>query len=407
LLYANTLEPELARMRHAAAGMYEDERASINLCLDAKAITQASSTAKRFKGCQLLIIVGIGGSDLGTIAIQEAILGRQHNLVSKPTVLYADTVDPHAMWTTNAILTQHLRSKKRVVVNIISKSGKTTETIANAQVLLTTLEHYQKKRWKESVVITADEGSPLWDMAAEQNILALSIPKKVGGRYSVLSAVGLFPLAVMGVNIKKLMDGAAHMRAACLKEDPKENPAMLRAAMLMHAWHRGKNVADQFFFSVDLEGVGKWYRQLMGESIGKEWNRDHTKRIHVGMTPTVSIGSTDLHSMAQLYFGGPNDKFYTIATVNEWKKDVRLPKNHPFAPLVPNIQGKQLSTIMGAIQQAVLSTLRSIERPHCVITLPSLKEESIGALLQMHMMEMMYLGALLQVNPFDQPNVET
>src|SRR6185436_8131741 len=116
----------------------------------------------------------------------------------------------------------------------------------------------------------------------------LPIPKKVGGRYSVLSPVGLFPLAMLGIDITKLLDGAAHMRAQCLKE--RQNPAIIRAAILAHEWAHGHTIADNFYFKTDLESVGKWYRQLMGESIGKEWNKDQTKQLWMGMTPTVSVG---------------------------------------------------------------------------------------------------------------------
>jgi glucose-6-phosphate isomerase len=231
------------------------------------------------------------------------------------------------------------------------------------------------------------------------------MPKKVGGRYSVLSPVGLFPLAVLGVDIKKLLDGAAHMRAQCLKP-AHENPAILRAAILANAWDQGRTIADNFYFKTDFESVGKWYRQLMGESIGKEWNREHTHQVWMGMTPTVSIGSTDLHSMAQLYFGGPNDKLFTIITVKNTAA-VKVPSMPEFEPLVHNIQGKRLSAIMEAIVGGVKVTLEKENRPYCSIELADAAEESIGALLQLHMMEMMYLAALLDVNPFDQPNVES
>jgi glucose-6-phosphate isomerase len=153
--------------------------------------------------------------------------------------------------------------------------------------------------------------------------------------------------------------------------------------------------------------VGKWYRQLMGESIGKEWNKHHDAQVWMGITPTVSIGSTDLHSMAQLYFGGPNDKFFTLVTVKESRHDVAIPRMQHYDALVHHIQGAQLSAVMHAICEGTQRALIKQNRPFCHLVLPDTKEESIGALLQLHMMEIMYLAALFDLNAFDQPNVES
>jgi glucose-6-phosphate isomerase len=395
---------ELARVQEAAKGMYETEYASINLPLDNTHLKQARRMAAKHKRTTLLIIVGIGGSNLGAMAVQEAVLGKTHNLLGKPRVLYADTVDPQAMARANALLEAELKRGGRPLLNIISKSGDTTETVANFEVLLATLERRKGKRAREYIVATTEEDSHLWHFAKDHGWDALSMPKRVGGRYSVLSPVGLFPLAILGVDIKRLMDGAAHMRAECLKSD--KNPAVLRAAMLYTANRSGKRIADNFYFSTDLESVGKWYRQLMGESIGKEWNREHTRQVHMGITPTVSIGSTDLHSMAQLYFGGPNDKFFTMVTVERWRCDPAVPEMRDYDALVPNIQKRRLSAIMATIADSVAITLYKRQRSYCRIRLADTREESIGALLQLHMFEMIYLAALFEVNPFDQPNVE-
>jgi glucose-6-phosphate isomerase len=406
LAYERQLAPELLAMQRAAQGMYEDDRASINLGLDAQHLRVAQGLAKKFKGVSLVIVIGIGGSNLGTVAVQEAILGKLHNVDpgKRPRILYADTVDTITMMRINGLLNSELKKKRNVVLNIVSKSGGTTESVANFEVLLHTLQKY-KKAWRNYVVATTDERSHLWALAQEEKFVTLPIPKKIGGRYSVFSHVGLFPLAVLGVNIKTLLDGAAQMRALCLKNGHRENPAVVRAALLAHAKTSGHNIADNFYFKNDLESIGKWYRQLMGESIGKEWNKEHTQQVWMGVTPTVSVGSTDLHSMAQLYFGGPNDKFFTLVTVEE-KAGLKAPIMKQYDALVPNIQGKRLATIMDAISSSVAITLHKQERPYCEIRMPDASEHSIGALLQLHMMEMMYLAALLGVNPFDQPNVE-
>jgi glucose-6-phosphate isomerase len=406
LTYEHKLEAELSNMKQASLRHYEDERASINLPVDLNHLRMAKAYAKKYSGISLLIIVGIGGSNLGTMAVQEALLGKLHNLKpgKRPKVLYADTVDPSTLAAVNSLMEAELKSGKKVLISLVSKSGGTTESIANFEVLLQTLMHHRKD-YKKYVVITTDQDSQLWHFAHEQKFSALPIPKKVGGRYSVFSLVGLFPLAVLGIDIKRLLDGAARMRMKCLKPGHNQNPAIIRASMLAHEWAHGHTIADNFYFKTDFESIGKWYRQLMGESIGKQWNRQHDRQIWTGITPTVSIGSTDLHSMAQLYFGGPNDKFFTLVTVKNSGK-LAVPKLDVYDQLVHNIQGKQLSQIMDAIAKGTASTLQNQNRPFCNIELADASEESIGALLQLHMMEMIFLGALFDVNPFDQPNVE-
>ena len=406
--YEYELLAELTRIQEAAKGMYESEYASITLPLDNAHLRASKRMAEKYKSATLIIVVGIGGSNLGTIAVQEAVLGKLHdvNPGKRPRILYADTVDPESLARINAILDAELKKGGKAVLNIISKSGGTTEIVANFEVLLATLQKHKGKKAKEWIVATTEEGSHLFTFARDHGWQTLTMPKRVGGRYSVLSNVGLFPLALIGIDIKKLMDGAAHMRAECLKNGHAKNPAIIRAAILANAYRNNKRIADNFYFKSDLESIGKWYRQLMGESIGKEWNRDHNKQVHQGITPTVSIGSTDLHSMAQLYFGGPNDKFFTLVTVGAWRDDPIVPAMHEYDALVPNIQKKRLSTIMAAIADSVAITLYKKQRPFCRIKLHDAREGSIGALLQLHMMEMMYLAAILDVTFWDQPNVE-
>jgi len=401
---------EIAEMRDAAEEGYSNDRCSINLPFDKKIAKEASLLAKRHKGVDALVVVGIGGSNLGTIAVQEAVLGKLHNQAGVgPKVFYSDTVDTYAMKDLLRILAGLRKAGKTVVVNGVSKSGGTTETTANFEILTEFLRKTDR-RADEHIVVTSDEGSPFWKLAEKKGYHRLAIPKKVGGRYSVMSAVGQYPLRAIGVDVDQLLKGAADMRKACLGGDIGKNPAAQRAALLHHHYLHGKNIADMFYFCPDLESVGRWYRQLMGESIGKEWDLRHKMRVQCGMTPTVSIGSTDLHSMAQLYLGGPVDKFTTFVTLDGKRSagagGVSVPRDKEYEALVPHIQGRKLSELMDAIYQGISIAYSKNERPYCHVGLHGKDEYQIGALLQMHMMEMMYLGRLLGVNPFDQPNVE-
>ena len=402
-----TLQKEIKGMSLASKKGYGNDKASINLPTDEKALNNVIKIIKAKKALnpEYLVVVGIGGSNLGTIAVQEAVLGKFYNQLNpRIKILYSDTVDSDSVQDILGIIEPVLKKGKNIIINGVSKSGGTTETMANFEIFIRLLKKY-KKNYEKYVVVTSDKGSKYWNLALEKGFGTLEIPKKVGGRYSVFSPVGLFPLGLIGVNIDKLLEGAALMRKQCLNKNIKNNPAALSAILLYLNSKKGKNIADLFLFSNDLESVGKWYRQLMGESIGKEFSVKG-KKIHNGITPTVSIGSTDLHSMAQLYLGGPYDKFTAFVRVRGNKANVKVPDFKEYSNLVDKIQGKSLEKIMNAVLEGTKAAFRKGKRPFMELALPDKSESSIGQLLQLKMMEIMYLGFLMEVNPFDQPNVE-
>ncbi|PIZ51959.1 hypothetical protein COY28_04720 [Candidatus Woesearchaeota archaeon CG_4_10_14_0_2_um_filter_57_5] len=399
---AKKILPELERMRKVT---WEDERASLLLSSDADVLRASRKTAAAVARPDVLVVIGIGGSNLGTVAVQEAVLGKGHNRCvladmsasaegagkpQGPLVFYADTVDADAI----AAITPHL--KGNVLLNIISKSGGTTETVANARILA--------KACRATIVATTTKDSKLWNLAHVQGWRALEIPPSVGGRYSVLSNVGIFPLQLLGIDVVALRKGAAAMRKQCQLADVDKNPALASAlAQYLHA-QAGRNVTDLFLFSNDLESLGKWYRQLLGESIGKEHDRKGNL-VHAGITPTVSIGSTDLHSVGQLYLGGPQDKLVTFVRAQS-RTQVMVPEGPEYGALVSNLGGKSCQDIMDAILEGTKAAFDSARRPFLEIAMDKTPQD-IGAFLQFKMMEVMFLGALYGVNPFDQPNVES
>jgi len=196
----------------------------------------------------------------------------------------------------------------------------------------------------------------------------LEIPRQVGGRFSVFSSVGLFPLAMAGIDIDQVLKGASKMLTKCLNKNLKKNPAMLSAATF-YELAQTKNICDHFIFSTDLESVGKWYRQLMGESIGKEKNLKN-KKVNTGITPTVSIGSADLHSLAQLDLGGPYDKFHCFIDIDKHKHELKIPKHKEYGKLVPYSQGISMKKIFNAIYKGVITTFKKSKRPFVEIHLP-------------------------------------
>jgi len=383
------------------------EIASLTVPFDQELRNSVEQLIKKKKELKpsVLVVIGIGGSNLGTIAVHEAINGVLYNELAPPIKVYfADTVDSDYIAQILKIVEQELQENKDILLNVISKSGTTTETIANFEIFLHLLQQY-KKDWQKYVVITSDKESLLWNFAQVQQVDYLEIPKSIGGRYSVFSAVGLFPLGMLGINLQDLQQGAQTMVKDCTTEDPEKNISAMSASIAFQQYKSGKNISDLFLFSVFLESVGKWWRQLVGESLGKEHNKEG-KKVNVGITPIVSIGSTDLHSMAQLYLGGPYDKFTTIVTVEKHKMSIRVPLVPGFENMVSELQNKSLSFIMSAISQGVKRAFAKNKRPFVSIILPDINAYCIGQLLQFKMIETMYLGYLLGVNPFDQPAVE-
>lgn len=402
------LEKIIASVAHERSRGYETPYASLHLPADAALRTRVKALVEKKKQFKphVLIVVGIGGSNLGTWAVHQALYGILANeLDSGMRVYYADTVDPDAMADIVTLMKKALNAGQRVLLNVISKSGTTTETIANYMVLLQVLQDYHAHDYRDYVVITTDEGSALWRYAQSHQFDALAIPKLVGGRYSVLSAVGLFPLALLGVDIDQLHAGAAAAVEHGLVTDIAHNVAARSAAILAHAYRQQYVVHNMFLFGVSLESLGKWYRQLLAESIGKEYDTAGNQA-NVGILPTVSIGSTDLHSVAQLYLSGPYNIITTFVSLEKHKHNLIVPAGQDIDQLVAHIAHKPLATLLDAILHGVYAAYKHTERPFIRITLPECSAWFLGQFMQYAMLQTMYVGALLHVNPFDQPNVE-
>ena len=322
-----------------------------------------------------------------------------------PKMFFADTTNPVFLAKLCSFIESRISSIEEVVVNAISKSGGTTETTANFEIITQSLVKKFGKSILERVVVTSGKGSKFWHGAEKNNIQTLALPDTVGGRYSVFSTVGLFPLAVAGFDIRALLEGALNIRESCLDRNWEKNPALISAVFLYAHLQEGRVINDTFVFNQELESVGKWYRQLMGESIGKEHDLSG-KLVYAGITPTVSVGSTDLHSVGQLYLGGPRDKTTTFVSALKNNSDAQIP-SHPLMPgLVESIYGKKASDIMRAILTGIKEAYKKQSVPFVEVVLDEISEKSLGAFMQFKMIEMMYLGKLLNVNTFDQPHVE-
>ncbi len=427
---------------------YDSEYASLNLPRD-KELREAVNKLveqKKLLSPKVLVIIGIGGSNLGTQAVFQAIYGLYSNQYYRDTsalkVYFADTIEPSYTSSILKLVEQELISGNNIILNVISKSGTTTETVANFALFLDLLKKYKPENYKDYIVATTDKNSKLWDLAQKEKFSLLEIPKNVGGRYSVLSAVGLFPLKLIDIDTESLCQGAQDMLDICFNPDSVKNsvdnnPAISAAILFEHYKnHKNKiNIHDSFIFLPNLFALGQWYRQLVGESLGKQLDLSG-KEVFVGITPTVSVGSTDLHSVAQLYLGGPYDKFTSFISVgcfclnkvdfsparpecssmlckseknvsrDQAGLDINIPDLPELNKLVPEIQNKSVGDILGAIFTGTCNAYKNSGRPYVSIIFPEISEYYLGQFLQFKMLEVIYLAKLLNINPFDQPQVE-
>jgi glucose-6-phosphate isomerase len=390
-----------------------DETTFFRLPYETDAARRITRAAKAIaERCDNFVVLGIGGSALGTIAVHAALRHPFWNLLGKqerkgrPRLFVLDNVD--ADWLAAFKETVNL---KRTVFNVITKSGSTSETVAQFLHFRDALARALGPRHVNNVIITTDPTQgPLRKMlneAAEaRRYESFDVPPGVGGRFSVLSAVGLLPLAVVGVNTDKLLAGARDVDAACKERDWRKNPALKCAALLYLAHvRRGKSLTVMMPYAQRLRDVADWFRQLWAESLGKKVNRAG-ETVHAGLTPIKALGVTDQHSQVQLYAEGPFDKVIVFVRVEQFEKKVGIPsKNLPVAGL-EYLGGHTFNELIAVEQRATHAALTKAGRPSLTITLPKVTPETVGELLYLLEMQTAYAGALYDINSFDQPGVE-
>jgi glucose-6-phosphate isomerase len=339
---------------------------------------------------------------LGTKAIYDAMASiRDLSPHESPRLLFIDTVDPALLAMAHKII-QAATSADELFFLVITKSGTTTETIYNAESILAAFaDKFGGK--SRRVVVLSETGSPLLAAARTQEMYTIALPPMVGGRYSVMTPVGLIPLGLLGFGPADLQKSAARMLDQCVHPDIDHNPAARSALTQFYFYNQGIRQHDTFVFVPALESVGKWYRQLLAESIGKPSTTTNTP---IGITPTVTVGSTDLHSVGQLYVGGPKDRLTTFVSVASRQHDEPLTAHRAWPEVLPYLGGQTPTAVMSAIYEGTKTTYDANSLPFMEVTLPELTPESIVAFMQFKMCEVMMLGYLLGVNPFDQPQVE-
>lgn len=377
---------------------------------DTKLADEVAALADEIRArCESFVVVGIGGSALGSIALHSALNHPEYNQLARPTrrgpcLFVPDNIDPERI----AALLEVIDLDK-TVFNVITKSGNTAETVGEFLVFRDALiKKLGVERHVKHIVITTDpERGELREIVKRFGYASLPIPSDVGGRFSVLSAVGLLSAAVTGIDIHKLLKGAAEMDALCRKSKKLwENPALTGAALhyLMDK-AKGKNIQVMMPYAHALRDVADWFRQLWAESLGKRVDRTG-KTVQTGQTPEKALGVTDQHSVLQLYLEGPFDKVVTFLTVEEFRATVPMPPAFPDFDAVKYLGGRTLNELIAAEQRATELALTQRGRPSCAIRLQRVDEETVGALLYLLEMQTAYAGELYNINAFDQPGVE-
>jgi glucose-6-phosphate isomerase len=351
-----------------------------------------------------VVILGIGGSALGPIALRTALRPSGWNMLDDkgrgghPRLHVLDNVDPE---TIDALLGRlHL---ERTLFIVTSKSGGTAETMAQFLIVHDRITSKNLDVAKQMVFITDPKQGALRPLADRLKVPALDIPASIGGRFSVLSPVGTLPAALIGIDVKSLLSGAGEMAKRCESPDLTKNPAAVFAMLQWLADTRlGKRIAVFMPYSDPLRDFAAWFVQLWAESLGKQ-RPDGT---FVGSTPLAALGATDQHAQVQLFMEGPADKTVTFVAVEHRATDVTIPTAFPDVKELGYLGGHSLGELIDIEQRATAGALAKRGRPNMTIHLERVDSLHVGQLMMLLEIATAYAGQLYGIDAFNQPGVE-
>ncbi len=359
------------------------------------------------KDFDTFVVLGIGGSALGPIAVQQALNHLRYNELpdgkrNGPKLYVEDNIDPERMQSLLDII-----DVKRTCFNVITKSGATAETMSQYLIISELLKKEVGAGWQKHIIATTDtEKGNLIKLAKTEGFRLFYIPSSVGGRFSELSPVGLLPAAVCGIDIRGLIAGAADMDARCKNDHVWQNPALLEAVLQYIAMQdMDANIQVVMPYADSLKYMADWFCQLWAESLGKNVTRKGMA-VNAGQTPTKALGVTDQHSQLQLYTEGPYDKVITFLKVGAFRSESPIPNGCEEFPDVAFLGGKNLSQLLAAELAGTEYALYRAGRMSQTITLPEVNAHTIGQLLYFFQMVTAYAGELLDIDAFNQPGVE-
>ena len=359
------------------------------------------AAAKIQSDSDVLLVIGIGGSYLGARAAIEFLTHSFYNVLDKGT-----RKTPQIFFVGNSISSKYIKDLQDVVrdkdfsINIISKSGTTTEPAIAFRVFKEMLiEKYGKEEANKRIYATTDKAKgALKNLANQEGYESFVVPDDVGGRFSVLTAVGLLPIAVSGADIDKLMEGAASGRKKALETPYEENPALLYASIRNILLRKGKHVEIVANYEPSLHYVSEWWKQLFGESEGKDQK---------GIFPAAVDLTTDLHSMGQFIQDGARIMFETVINVEESPEEVVLKEEEIDTDGMNYLAGKSVDFVNKSAMNGTILAHTDGSVPNLKVTIPAMDAYSLGQLFYFFEFACGVSGYLLGVNPFNQPGVES
>ena len=395
------------RQAHAAVGKLRDDGTLgfFALPADRALLEQSTAFAAKVHGRHDdVVVLGIGGSALGPIALRTALRPYAWNTLDAaargghPRLHVLDNVDP----VTIAALVGRLDLARTLFV-VTSKSGGTAETMAQYLVVRERLATAGLPLAEHLVFVTDPKKGALRPIARDLGIPALDIPANVGGRFSVLSPVGILPAALAGIDVESLLVGAGDMVKRCAADELARNPAGVFAVLQwLHDQRAGRRVHVLMPYSDPLRDLAAWFVQLWAESLGKV----RPDGASTGPTPIPALGATDQHSQVQLFMEGPDDKTVTFVSVGDRGGDVTIPRAHQDVPELAYLGGHTLGALIDIEQRATAGALARRGRPNMTIRLDRVDAWHMGAIMTLFAIATAYAGDLYGVNAFDQPGVE-
>lgn len=369
---------------------------------DSDEVSRIKRAAQKIKeNSDVLVVIGIGGSYLGARAVIDALSHPFYNFLDKEK-----RNNPQIFYAGNNISGTYLKGLleavdgKDISINVISKSGTTTEPAIAFRVFRDYLEEkYGKSKAKERIFVTTDSSKGALKKAADhEGYESFVIPDDIGGRFSVLTPVGLLPIAVAGIDIEELLKGAAKAKDYCDRLSLMENPSYIYAAVRNVLYQRGKTTEILVNYEPSLHYFSEWWKQLFGESEGKDGK---------GLFPASVDFSTDLHSLGQYIQDGRRNLFETVLNVKKADTDIKVPRDEKNLDGLNFLEGKTLNFVNEkAFEGTVLAHVDG-NVPNIIVNIPKLNENYIGQLIYFFEKACAISGYLLGVNPFNQPGVES
>ncbi len=365
-------------------------------------VSYARKAGERF---DTFVNVGIGGSALGAQALFLALCHPFHNVKTGRDgmrLFFADNIDPDTMAGLLEVC-----DPRTTLFNVITKSGSTAETMGTFLIVKDMLERTVGASWRDHLVFTTDpQKGDLRAIAESDKIASFPVPQGVGGRFSVMTPVGLLPAACAGIDIRGLLDGAAEMDARLSSSDVMDNPAYL-FSVYQYLLDRegGKRISVMMPYSSRLYGLADWFRQLWAESLGKRKNLDGDD-VFAGPTPVKALGVTDQHSQVQLYVEGPFDKSFTLLRVEKFGQELPMKSAFKEKASLAYLGGRTMAELMDAEFMGTVYALTTNGRPNMTITFPEISPRTIGQFMYAFEVSTLFSGGLYRIDPLDQPGVE-